>query len=56
MRERANSLMIGGGLSSELHGFLVELGELAKQFPDLNVNLLGTVKRISTLLNWNIDA
>jgi len=44
MRERANSLMINGRSSSEMDGLLGELGQLAKQFPDLYANLLEILK------------
>jgi hypothetical protein len=56
MRERANSLMINGRSSSEMDVLLAELGELAKQFPDLYANLLEILKRYVGLLNQDIHA
>jgi len=56
MRERANSLMINGHSSSEMDGLLGELGQLAKQFPDLYTNLLEILKRYIGLLNQDTDA
>lgn len=55
IRERANSLMINGRSSSELDGLLGELGQLAKQFPDLYANLLEILKRYIGLLNQDTD-
>jgi len=55
MRERANSLMINGRSSSEVDGLLEELGQLAKQFPDLYANLLEILKRYIGLLNQDIN-
>ena len=55
IRERANSLMINGRSSSELDGLLGELGQLAKQFPDLYANLLEILKRYVGLLNQDSD-
>ena len=55
MRERANSLMINGRPSSEVDGLLGELGQLAKQFPDLYTNLLEILKRYIGLLNQDTD-
>lgn len=55
MRERANSLMINGRSSSEVDGLLEELGQLAKQFPDLYTSLLEILKRYVGLLNRDID-
>ena len=56
MRERANSLMTNPRSSSEVDGLLEELGELAKQYPDLYANLLGILKRCVNLLNQDVDA
>ena len=56
MRERANSLMINGRSSSEVGGLLEELGQLAKQFPDLYANLLGILKCYIGLLNKDTNA
>jgi len=55
MRERANSLMINGRSSSEVDGLLDELGQLAKQFPDLYASLLEILKRYIGLLIQDTD-
>ena len=55
MRERANSLMINGHSSLEVDGLLDELGQLAKQFPDLYASLLEILKRYISLLNQDTD-
>ena len=55
MRERANSLMINGRSSLEVDGLLEELGQLARQFPDLYADLLEILKRYIGLLNQDID-
>ena len=55
MRERANSLMINGRSSSEMDGLLGELGQLAKQFPDLYANLMEILKCYTSLLNLDTD-
>jgi len=56
MRERANSLMIGGRSSSEVDGLLEELGQLAKKIPDLYANLLEILKRYIGLLSQDTSA
>jgi len=55
MRERANSLMINGRSSSEMDGLLGELGQLAKQFPDLYANLLEILKCYIGLLSLDTN-
>jgi len=55
MRERANSLMINGCSSSEVDGLLGELGQLAKQLPDIYTNLLEILKRYIGLLNGDTN-
>jgi hypothetical protein len=55
MRERANSVIINGRSSSEVDNLLEELGQLAKQFPDLYANLLDILKRYIGLLNQDTD-
>jgi hypothetical protein len=55
MRERANSLMINGHSSSEVNGLLEELGQLAKQSPDLYASVLEILKRYIGLLNKDTD-
>lgn len=56
MRERATSLTINGRSSSEMDNLLEELGELAKELPDLYTSLLEILKRYIGLLNRDIDA
>lgn len=55
MRERANSLIINGCSGSEVDSLLEELGQLAKQYPDLYPSLLEILKRHVGLLNLDVD-
>jgi hypothetical protein len=55
MRERANSLILNGRSGSDVDSLLEELGELAKRFPDLYVNLLEILKRYVGFLNQDVD-